>query len=129
MRSNYFDKIITVLTLCSYHVTYAFQSKFTLYSCLNVKELLARSRREIRTHNHLIYKRTLNHSPKLANWLSCVVSTYLCGAFHGFRSFEGYCFNLIFCSILFINKKVCRAETFLGVLTNLRERSSRNQIK
>ena len=29
------------------HVTYAFQSESTLYSCLNVKELLARSRREI----------------------------------------------------------------------------------
>ena len=35
------------LIACSYHVTYAFQSESTLYSCLNVKELLARSRREI----------------------------------------------------------------------------------
>ena len=35
------------LTVCSYHVTYAFQSESTLYSCLNVKELLAQSRREI----------------------------------------------------------------------------------
>ena len=35
------------LTVCFYHVTYAFQSESTLYSCLNVKELLARSRREI----------------------------------------------------------------------------------
>ena len=34
-------------TVCSYHVAYAFQSESTLYSCLNVKELLARSRREI----------------------------------------------------------------------------------
>ena len=33
--------------VCSYHVTYAFQSESTLYSCLNVKELLARRRREI----------------------------------------------------------------------------------
>ena len=38
---------IDVLTVCYYHVTYAFQSESTLYSCLNVKELLARSRREI----------------------------------------------------------------------------------
>ena len=30
-----------------YHVTYEFESKSTLYSCLNVKELLARSRRHI----------------------------------------------------------------------------------
>ena len=30
--------------VCSCHVTYAFESESTLYSCLNVKELLARSR-------------------------------------------------------------------------------------
>ena len=34
-------------TVCYYHVTYEFQSESTLYSCLNVKELLARSRRYI----------------------------------------------------------------------------------
>ena len=34
-------------TVCSCHVPYAFQSESTLYSCLNVKELLAQSRREI----------------------------------------------------------------------------------
>ena len=27
--------------VCSYHVTYVFQSESTLYSCLNIKELLA----------------------------------------------------------------------------------------
>ena len=60
------------LTVCSCHVTYAFQSKSTLYSCLNVKEFLARSRREIWsdcnwtwTQNHLVRKRTLNHLAKL----------------------------------------------------------------
>ena len=46
----------------------------TLYSCLNVTEFLAQSRREIwslsdcnwtRTQNHLVHKRTLNH---LAKW-------------------------------------------------------------
>ena len=35
-------------TVCSCHVTYAFQSEYTLYICLNVKELLARSRRKIK---------------------------------------------------------------------------------
>ena len=35
------------LSVCSCHVTYAFQSESTLYSCLNVKELLARSMRKI----------------------------------------------------------------------------------
>ena len=63
------------LTVCSYHVTYAFQSKSPLYSSLNVKELLARNRRDIwnlsdcngtRTHKLLVRKRTLNHLNKLA---------------------------------------------------------------
>ena len=35
------------MTVCSCHVTYAFQSESTLYNYLNVKELLARSMREI----------------------------------------------------------------------------------
>ena len=61
-------------TVCSCHVTYAFESESTLYSCLNVKELLARSRHEIwrwgdcnwtRAQNHLVLKRTLNHLAKL----------------------------------------------------------------
>ena len=36
-----------------------------------------------RTQNHLVLKRTLNHLVKLAKWLSCVLSTYLYGAFDG----------------------------------------------
>ena len=53
------------LIVCSCHVTYAFQSESTLYSCLNVKELLAWNRRKIwslsdcnctRIHNHLVRK-------------------------------------------------------------------------
>ena len=56
------------LSVSSYHVTYVFQSESALYSCLNVKKTLARSRLEIlslsdynwtRTHNHLVCKRTL----------------------------------------------------------------------
>ena len=31
------------MTACYYHITYAFQSELRLYSCLNVKELLARN--------------------------------------------------------------------------------------
>ena len=54
--------------------------------CLNVKELLARSWRNIwslsdsnviSTHNHLVCKQTLNHLAKLVKWLSCVVRAYL----------------------------------------------------
>ena len=64
------------MTVCSCHVTYTFQSESTLYSCLNVKELLARSSCQIWslkdcnwtwTQNHLVDKQTLNH---LAKWLS-----------------------------------------------------------
>ena len=78
--------VVSTYHVCSYHVTYAFRSESTLYSCLNVKELLAQSRREIwslsdcnwtRTHNHLVCKWTLNHLAKLTKWLSCVVSAYL----------------------------------------------------
>ena len=64
------------LTVCSYHITYAFQSEATLYSCLNVKELLARSRRDIWSFSDCnwtatVYKRILNHLAelaKLASW-------------------------------------------------------------
>ena len=63
--------------------------KVNLYPtvCLNVKELLARSRRHIRslsdsnvirTRNHLVRKRTLNHLAKLASldkWLSVRLRT------------------------------------------------------
>ena len=78
------------LTVCSCRVVYVFQSESMLYSCLNVKELLARRRREIwslsncnwtRTQNHLVRKRTLNSLVKLVKWLSCVLSTYLYGVF------------------------------------------------
>ena len=38
-------------------------------------------RNGIRTHNNLVRKQTLNYFIQLAKWLSCVVSTYLYGAF------------------------------------------------
>ena len=64
-----FRQITIFLIVCSYHVTYAFQSESRLYSCLNVKGLLARNRHEIwslsdcngtQTHNHLACKRNIN---------------------------------------------------------------------
>ena len=57
-------------------VTYAFQSESMLYSWVNVRELLARNRRniwslsdsnEIRTHNHLVPKWRLKCLAKLSN--------------------------------------------------------------
>ena len=60
--------------VCYYHVKYTFQSESTLYSCLNVKELLPWNKDHIsslsdcngiKTYNHLISKRTLNQLAKL----------------------------------------------------------------
>ena len=97
-ENSHWEKLLEInlnqktLTVCSYHVTYTFQSESTLYSYLNVKELLACSKCKIwslsdydrtQTHNHLAHKRTLNHLAKLAKWLSCAVSTYLYSAFDG----------------------------------------------
>ena len=80
------------LTVSSYHVRYAFWSESTLYSCLNVKELLARNRRSIwsssglngiRNHSHLVCKLTLNHvaivnkkTPNQPVWLNGRVFVY-----------------------------------------------------
>ena len=69
---------------CYYHVTYVFESESTLYTCLNVKEVLAWNRRNIwslsdkngiRTHNHLVRIRTLNHLASLGKWLSVHLRT------------------------------------------------------
>ena len=55
--------------------------------CLNVKQLLVWSRLDIwslngrnriRTKNHLVSKRTLNHFAKLAKWLCCVLHLHAC---------------------------------------------------
>ena len=71
----------SVLTVCYYHFMYAFQSESTLYGYLNVKELLARNRRDIWSlsdsngiwiYNHLVRKQTLNH---LVKWLSVRLRT------------------------------------------------------
>ena len=35
------------MTVCYYHVTYAFQSKSTTHGCLNIKQLLTRNMRDI----------------------------------------------------------------------------------
>ena len=68
-----------------YHFTNAFQSESTLFSYLNVKELFTRNRRDIwslsdsngiRTHNHLVRKRTLNHLAKRPVWLNGWVFVY-----------------------------------------------------
>ena len=61
-RAVFWELICTVhLAVCSCHITYAFQSVFTLYSCLNVKELPAQSRREIWSISDCNWTRTRNN--------------------------------------------------------------------
>ena len=103
--------LIDTLCVCSYHVTYAFQSESTLYSCLNVKELFAWNRCQIwslsdcngtRTHNHLVHKRTLNHLAKLAKRLSCAYDCMLsCHVVYKLSGcgFECHCSHLIHCCL------------------------------
>ena len=81
-------KALCFMIVCSYHVTYPFQGEFTLFSCLNVKELFARNRPDIcrlcdyneisiilHSHNHLDRKQTRNHWASLAKWLSVCLWT------------------------------------------------------
>ena len=69
---------------------YASQSKSSVHSWLNVKELFGQNWPNIwslsdsngtQTSNHLVYKQRLNHIAEMAELLSCAVSTYLYGAF------------------------------------------------
>ena len=78
------------LTVCSYHVTHAFRSASTPFIFVNGREVLTRNRRHISTlcdsegtptYNSLVPKWTFNLLAKLAQCLSCVVNTYLYGAF------------------------------------------------
>ena len=66
-----------LLTVCYYLSRTSFRVNPHSIVYLNFKELLARNRRhiwslsdsnDIRTHNHLVCKRTLNHLAKLAKW-------------------------------------------------------------
>ena len=80
----------TFVCICSYHVRYEFPNKSTLYKCLNVKEILVQSGRQIwrlsdwnesGSHNDLVRNWTPSHLAQQIKWLSCVLSSYLYGAF------------------------------------------------
>ena len=98
------------LTVCSYHVRYAFQSESTLYISLTAKELPARSRHKIwslsncycrRTHNHLVHKRTLNH---LAKWLSVCLWTKWLWVRVQLQSLIGACLDRKVCKLINFKK-------------------------
>ena len=68
-----------------YHLVYAFESESTLYSCLNVKELLAENKRNvwnlsdskgIRNHIHLVSKRTLEYISIRCIWLHVIAMSH-----------------------------------------------------
>ena len=105
------------LTVCSYHATYASQNESTLYSCLNVKELLARNRcgiwslsvdsNRIWTHNHLVCKRALTHLTKLAisiiDILFLIFFLYICLLYiFYYMHFCYICFIIFFYYILLL---------------------------
>ena len=78
IRTDFKISKFEFLTVCFCHVTYAFQSESTLYSWVNVKELLARNRRAIwslsdcnwtRNHSHLVRKQTLNQGTPWLFWI------------------------------------------------------------
>ena len=82
------SKLFIVCMLLSCYIRFS-EPIHTLYF-LQCQEFLARNRRDIwslseynetRTHNHLVHKGTLNHLVKPTKWLSCVVSSYMYGAF------------------------------------------------
>ena len=99
------------LTVCSCHVTYVFQSEFTVYSCLNVKELLAQSRCEIwilsdcnwtQTHNHIVHSQTkwlwVQVQLQLSVSLCCIFFFILIFTSHFHVNFFSF-FQLDLCSV------------------------------
>ena len=84
LSKRHFRQYVIVISRTS------FRANLNSLISLNIKELLGRSRHHIwslidstgiRTHDHLVLKRTLNYLAKVAKWLSCVLSTYLHGGF------------------------------------------------
>ena len=108
-------------TVCSCHVTYMFQSESTVYSCLNVKEHLGRSRREIwrlsecnwtQTQSHLVRKWTLK---QLAKWLSVRLRTRwgACGFEFSCSQWERLSWKTGYAMILGNNTKWVSSKPFL----------------
>ena len=61
------------VTVCSCDVRYAFQSEYAIYSCLNVKELLAQSRCKIQSLSDCNWTQTYNQLQSLKLHISCLL--------------------------------------------------------
>ena len=123
------------LTVCYYHVTCEFQSESTLFSCLNIKELLAGSRRHIwslsesngiRTHKLLVCKRTLNHLAKLTR-LAKRLSVRLRSLFENFLSFP--LLFLLLCKLVSMRHGYCFMKTNGPIVLHTKSVIHRNSWK
>ena len=100
-------------TLCSCHVTYVFQSESTHYSCLNVKELLVRRRREIWSLSNCNWTRTHNQRPVWLNGSVFVYELSSCG-FEPSCSRLDWRYLLAICWLETKNKtRHCQGENYL----------------
>ena len=79
---------ILFFSVCYCHVTYLFHSEYLLYSCLNVKELFTRNRRDIWSLNN-------NNG---TGWLNGWVFVYELSGF----GFESRCCHLHFFLVLLL---------------------------
>ena len=113
-----------VFLSCQIHVLWR---EPALCSCPNVNKLFARNRRDIwrssdcngiRTYNHLVRKRTLNHSANLVKWLGCVVSTGLHGVFdYVLLSYHVHVLELItVCSCLNVNEHTDKYSEYSSII-------------
>ena len=66
-----------------FKINFSFLMKSFFYMIKKLRQKFQCDCNGIRTHNHLVCKRTLNHLARLVKWLNCVISTYLYGTFEG----------------------------------------------
>ena len=92
-----------IVAVCYYHLTYVFHCESTLYSCLNVKDVIAQNRcniynlsdsNGIRTHSHWARKRTLKNLAKLSKWLCVILQTKWSWVRISFLPLRWHCFKL-----------------------------------
>ena len=103
---------------------YGFQSESTVYSCLNVKELLSRNRRDIwrlgdsngiRTHHQLVRKWTLNHLPKWVKWHASIIRPICLNGWEFVYELSGCGFHIVTVTWTSVITPVSSNEWCLGI--------------